>query len=69
MRRGVGSLRSKRLVREFRRRLRASCERGDFRVLQYSLQRDHAHFVVEADSSRALASGSDPGEVPGIAPA
>jgi putative transposase len=57
VRRGVPSLRSQRLVQEFRRSLQSGCERDDFRVLHYSLQRDHAHFVVEADSREALACG------------
>lgn len=51
------SLRNGRFVREFERSLRAACERGAFRVVQYSLQRDHAHLVVEADGPAALARG------------
>jgi len=54
VRRGLPSLRSRRLVREFRDSLRRCCERGEFRVLHYSLQRDHAHLIVEADSKEAL---------------
>jgi len=57
VRRDIPNLRSVRLVSEFHRSLRGACERGDFRVLHYSLQRDHAHFVVEADSRHALARG------------
>jgi REP element-mobilizing transposase RayT len=57
VRRGVPNLRSRRLVQEFRRSLQVGCERDGFRVLHYSIQRDHAHFVVEADSREALASG------------
>ena len=57
LRRGLPSLRSRRLVREFQESLRKSCERGEFRVLQYSLQRDHAHMIVEADSKEALGRG------------
>ncbi|MBM4265261.1 MAG: hypothetical protein FJ144_01390 [Deltaproteobacteria bacterium] len=34
-----------------------ACERGDFRVLHYSLQRDHVHLLVEAESRSALARG------------
>jgi REP element-mobilizing transposase RayT len=44
-------------VREFRQSLRVACERGDFRVLHYSIQRDHAHFLVEAESRETLARG------------
>ncbi|MBM4269882.1 MAG: hypothetical protein FJ144_25320 [Deltaproteobacteria bacterium] len=57
VRRGVPSLRSVRLVHEFRQSLRVACERGDFRVLHYSIQCDHAHFLVEAESRDALARG------------
>lgn len=31
--------------------------RVDFRVVEYSVQQDHIHFIVEADNARALASG------------
>lgn len=55
--RGVPTLRDGRVVREFERSLRAASERGSFRVVQYSLQRDHAHLVVEADGPVALARG------------
>ena len=51
------SLRSRRVVREFRRSLAESCERGGFRVVHYSLMRDHAHLIVEATGKRALACG------------
>jgi hypothetical protein len=44
-------------VREFQKGLRKSCERGEFRALHYSLQRDHAHMLVEADSKEALGRG------------
>jgi REP element-mobilizing transposase RayT len=53
----VPSLRSVAFVREFRRSLAEACERGDFRVNHYSLQGDHAHLIVEARSTRALARG------------
>jgi REP element-mobilizing transposase RayT len=54
---GIPSLRSGRLVRAFRRSLAAACERGEFRVVHYSLQRDHAHLLVEAHGKGALARG------------
>ena len=57
MRQGVPSLRSRRLVRELGRSLAAACERGEFRVTHYSLQRDHAHLIVEASGKEALARG------------
>jgi REP element-mobilizing transposase RayT len=57
MRPDVPSLRSGRLVRAFRRSLAEACERGEFRVVHYSLQRDHAHLLVEAHGKAALARG------------
>ncbi|MEN8160122.1 MAG: transposase, partial [Myxococcota bacterium] len=53
----VPSLRSRRLVREVQRSLAEACERGEFRVAHYSLQRDHAHLIVEARGKAALARG------------
>lgn len=57
VRKGVPSLRCKRVVAAFRRSLARGAERGDYRVVEYSLQRDHVHLVVEADDKRALAAG------------
>jgi REP element-mobilizing transposase RayT len=57
VRREVPWLRSVRLVRELERSFAAACERGRFRLVHYSLQSDHAHLIVEAASSRDLASG------------
>ena len=54
---GTPSLRSMRLIREFRRSLAQASERGAFRVVHYSLMADHAHLIVEATGKRALASG------------
>jgi REP element-mobilizing transposase RayT len=51
------SLRKAELVREWKRSLREVCERGRFRVVHFSLQRDHAHLLVEAASERDLACG------------
>jgi REP element-mobilizing transposase RayT len=53
----VPSLRTVAFVREFRRSLAEACERGDFRVIHYSLQGDHAHLIVEARGKDALARG------------
>jgi REP-associated tyrosine transposase len=53
----VPSLRSRRFVREFQSRLRAGCERGEFRVCHYSIQRDHLHLVVESAGKDALGRG------------
>lgn len=54
---GVPSLRSPRLVREFERSIGRACERGDFRVVHYSLQSNHAHLLVEAKNRQTLARG------------
>src|SRR5262245_22976720 len=57
MRRDVPSLRSRRFIRDFQSRMRAGCERGEFRVCHYSIQRDHVHFVVEAAGKESLGRG------------
>ena len=43
VRRGIGSLRNARLLREIEASFREACERGDFRLVHYSIQDDHAH--------------------------
>jgi REP element-mobilizing transposase RayT len=53
----VPALRTKRLIKDFRRSLSKACERGSFRVVQYSIQRNHVHLIVEAQGKKALASG------------
>ncbi len=53
----VPSLRLRRFVDEFRCSLRQVCERGDFRVVLYSVQSDHVHMVVEAAEKDALGRG------------
>ena len=53
----VPSLRSRPFIRAFSARLRRGCERGEFRVCHYSIQRDHVHFVVEAAGKEALGRG------------
>ena len=55
--RHVPSLRSRAFVRAFRASLAHACERGSFRVVHYSLQRDHVHLIVEAADKRALGAG------------
>ena len=57
VRRDVPSLRTRRFLWEFQARLREACERGEFSVCQYSIQRDHVHMVVEASGKQALARG------------
>jgi len=53
----VPSLRFARLVAAFERSVAQACERGDFRVVHYSLQSNHVHLLVEAVSPAALACG------------
>jgi REP element-mobilizing transposase RayT len=46
-----------RFVREWERTLAGACDRGRFRIVQYSIQNDHLHAIVEATNERDLASG------------
>jgi REP element-mobilizing transposase RayT len=57
VRRGVPSLRNRRFLRVFRSSLRKGCERGEFRVVHYSVQRDHVHLLVEAAGRGAMGRG------------
>ena len=57
VRRGIPSLRRRAFVREFRETLRRGCERGEFRVVHYSVQRNHVHLIVEAAGKQALGRG------------
>ena len=54
---GVPALRRACFLRAFRESLRQAAERPGFRVVHYSVQDNHAHFVVEADDKRTLANG------------
>ncbi len=53
---GLPSLRSELLHEELREAVRAT-RRDDFRIVQYSVQRDHVHMLVEADDATALSAG------------
>jgi hypothetical protein len=55
--RGLPSLRKRRVVREIEACFRAGSEREGFRLVHYSIQRDHAHLIVEARHREALARG------------
>jgi putative transposase len=57
VRQGLPSLRQSAFVKEMRRSFAAACERGDFRLAQFSIQRDHLHLLVEAADGRALGRG------------
>ena len=53
----VPSLRSARFVREFERSLRQTRRRPGCRVVQYSIQGNHVHMLVEAAGPEALGRG------------
>jgi REP element-mobilizing transposase RayT len=57
VRRGLPSLRLVALVRELERSFARACDRGEFRLVEYSIQTDHVHALVEAESREALARG------------
>jgi len=54
---GMSSMRRRPFLRIFQRSLRQVRRREDFRVVVYSVQDDHVHFVVEASNKDALARG------------
>ena len=54
---GLRTLRDVRIVRALEATFRAVLRRPDFRVVEYSIQDDHLHLLVEADDRRALARG------------
>jgi REP element-mobilizing transposase RayT len=54
---GLPSLRKPRIVRRIENSFRRSRARGDFRLVHYSIQRDHVHMIVEAENTRALGRG------------
>jgi REP element-mobilizing transposase RayT len=51
------SLRTVRVVREIGQTFARGCERSEFRLVHYSLQGNHAHFIVEARDQHALGRG------------
>lgn len=53
----VPGLRRPRLVRELERSFASACERGDFRLVHYSILGNHAHLLVEAKDRNSLARG------------
>ena len=54
---GVPSLRSVRLVQELEQSWGTASDRGDFRLVHYSLQANHVHLIVEATDAAALGRG------------
>jgi REP element-mobilizing transposase RayT len=57
LRRGIPGLRTRRFLRELRPSLRRGCERRGFRVVHYSVQRNHLHLIVESAGKEALGRG------------
>ena len=55
--RDVGQLRRRRTYFAIRRAIETSLKRTDFRVIHVSVQREHIHFIVEADGATSLARG------------
>jgi REP element-mobilizing transposase RayT len=55
LRTGLPSLRHKREFALIRSRFVAAAERFDVRLVEFSVQSNHAHFIVEAENERALA--------------
>ena len=55
--RGISSLRNRLLVEEVRKTLGRACEREEFRLVEYSIQDNHLHLIVEAESQDALSQG------------
>jgi REP element-mobilizing transposase RayT len=55
--RDVPSLRTVPIAREIERTFSRGCERKEFRLVHYSLQGNHAHFIVEARDQLALGRG------------
>jgi REP element-mobilizing transposase RayT len=57
LRRGIPTLRQPRFVRRFRSFLSEACVRHGFRVVHDSIQRDHVHLLIEAQSNHSIACG------------
>lgn len=54
---GLPSLRSRRFVRAFRYALRECAMRPGLRIVHYSVQSNHCHFLIEATGKTALGNG------------
>ena len=54
---GIPSLRRRPFIEEIRASFAVACERGSFRLVHYSILRDHLHLIVEADDHDALGRG------------
>jgi REP-associated tyrosine transposase len=54
---GLPTLRDRDVVREIEAAFRRGSDRGEFRLVHYSIQADHAHLIVEANGADALGRG------------
>ena len=57
LRAGLPSLRGLREFAVLRGALAAGCERGEFRLIHFSVQSNHLHFIAEGDDRNCLARG------------
>jgi REP element-mobilizing transposase RayT len=57
VRRGIESLRGSAMFRAVRSALAGARDRFGFRIVHFSVQRDHLHLLAEASSKRALSRG------------
>ena len=57
MKEGLPSLRSKSVYTALRAAFAAGCDRFGFRLVHYSVQKDHLHFIAEARERGALSRG------------
>jgi hypothetical protein len=58
IRREVWNLRTHRCFRALRRAFERGCQRFGFRLVHFSVQGNHAHFIVEAPDAQALGRAS-----------
>ena len=55
--RGLPNLRTRPTYAVLREQFRKGCERFGFRLIHYSIQRDHLHLICEAKDRRAMSRG------------
>jgi REP element-mobilizing transposase RayT len=55
--RGLPSMRKKKTYRVVKSAIELASKRPDFSVVQYSVQKDHLHLMIEADGNKALSRG------------
>ena len=54
VRAGLPSLRRRELIRRLERSLATLRARGDFRIVEYSIQSNHVHFILKAEDAKGL---------------